>query len=105
MDSQLKKGLLEMCVLRHLSSQPSYGYEIITDISEYATISESTLYTILYRLEKNKCLATYREEHDGRLRKYYKITKEGKKRLKEFKGENIKMQQILTYIIGGKDEA
>ena len=102
MDSQLKKGLLEMCVLRYLSSKSSYGYEIITNISEYAVISESTLYTILYRLEKNQYLTTYREEHEGRLRKYYKITNKGKKKLNEFKGENIKMQQILTYIIGGE---
>lgn len=104
MDSQLKKGLLEMCVLKYLSHNPSYGYEIMTNVSQYDPISESTLYTILYRLERNNFLTTYREEHDGRLRKYYKITRKGRERLREFKGENIKMQQMLTYIIGENNE-
>lgn len=104
MDSQLKKGLVEMCVLKYLSKQPSYGYEILTDVSKHISISESTLYTILYRLERRGSLTTYREEHDGRLRKYYEITDEGLLKLEDFKKENIKMQQILNYIVGGKNE-
>lgn len=102
MDSQLKKGLVEMCILRYLSHHPSYGYEILTDISKYTSISESTLYTVLYRLERQGSLETYREEHDGRLRKYYKITHEGLVKLEEFKKENMKMQRLLNYIVGGK---
>ncbi|GHU07839.1 PadR family transcriptional regulator [Alphaproteobacteria bacterium] len=103
-DTQLKKGLLEMCVLKYLSGDPSYGYEIMVGVAEHAAISESTLYAILHRLESQGMLSTYREEHDGRLRKYYEITRAGIIKLNEFKGENAKMQQILGYIIGGEDE-
>ena len=102
MDSQLKKGIIEMCVLKCISNSPSYGYEIMTDVSIYTSITESTLYTILHRLKNQGYLTTYTEEHDGRLRKYYEITSEGVNKLNEFIGGNAKMQKILNYIIGGK---
>ena len=104
MDIQLKKGLLDICVLRYLSIEDSYGYKMIEDISKYIEISESTLYPILKRLELAKCLETYKEEHNGRLRKYYKITTIGKDKLKEFKDEWKKLDKALKYILGGKDE-
>ena len=74
MDIQLKKGLLEFCVLSTLQRADSYGYQIIKDISRCIEISESTLYPILKRLEANSYVETYSVEHNGRLRKYYKIT-------------------------------
>jgi PadR family transcriptional regulator PadR len=101
---QLKKGLLETGVLRYLARQPSYGYEIISTVSQYTPLSESTLYTILKRLESQGYLTTYREEYDGRLRKYYEITKTGMVKLDEFQLEYAEIQQILNYILGGNDE-
>ena len=87
MDIQLKRGLLDVCVLAAIKDQDSYGYKIIKDVKPYIELSESTLYTILKRLESGKMLTVYSVEHEGRLRKYYKITKEGLARIETFKNE------------------
>ena len=84
MDIQIKKGLLEVCVLASLRYEDSYGYEIMSTISPYVEISESTLYPILRRLEASNCLTTYSREHNGRLRKYYRITPVGEQRIVDF---------------------
>ncbi len=104
MDTQLKKGLLEMCVLAVLKRGDSYGYQIIKDISVCITISESTLYPILKRLENNGCLTTYSVEHNGRLRKYYKITEVGEQKIQEFLDEWDQVMEIY-YFIGGREES
>ena len=87
MDIQLKRGLLDVCVLAAIKSKDSYGYQIIKDMKPYITLSESTLYTILKRLEAAHMLTVRTAEHDGRLRKYYRITDEGRKRIEAFKAE------------------
>ena len=74
MDIQLKRGLLDVCVLAAIKNEDSYGYKIIKDIKPYIEMSESTLYTILKRLEICRMLTVYTLEHSGRLRKYYHIT-------------------------------
>ena len=84
MDIQLKRGLLDVCVLAAIKNQDSYGYQIIKDMKPYVTISESTLYPILRRLESSEYLAVHSIEHSGRLRKYYHITPAGKERLAAF---------------------
>jgi len=99
MDTQLKKGLLDICVLKCLIKEDSYGYKLIDDISKHIEVSESTLYPILKRLEEQEFLETYKEEHNNRLRKYYKITTSGKKRLKDLKKEAIKVYKVLNFII------
>ena len=83
MDTQLKKGLLEVCVLSVLRKEESYGYKIISDIAPYIEISESTLYPILKRLESTGAVTTRSKEYNGRLRKYYMITDKGKQQLEE----------------------
>ena len=93
MDVQLKRGLLDVCVLAAIRSEDSYGYKFIKDMKPYIELSESTLYTILKRLETSKMLAVRTAEHDGRLRKYYHITDEGLKRIEEFKSD---WQEILS---------
>jgi len=100
MDTQLKKGLLDICVLKCLNEEDSYGYKLISDISKHIEVSESTLYPILKRLEEQECLITYKEEHNSRLRKYYKITTDGKNRLKELKKHAEKVYKVLNFIIG-----
>ncbi|HBB28872.1 MAG TPA: PadR family transcriptional regulator [Clostridiales bacterium] len=102
MDAQLKKGLLEICVLVVLKKNDSYGYQIIKDISSYIELSESTLYPILKRLESSDCLTTYSVEHNSRLRKYYKITELGEKRIKEFLDEWKEVTKIYQFIKGAE---
>ena len=85
MDIQLKRGLLDVCVLAAIKNEDSYGYQIIKDMKPYLDLSESTLYTILKRLEAGQMLTVRMVEHQGRLRKYYHITQLGIERIDEFK--------------------
>ncbi len=98
MDAQLKRGLLEVCILKILSHGDSYGYQIVKDTAHYITISESTLYPILKRLEKAECLTVYSVEHQGRLRKYFKITDEGCKRIENFLNEWKEVMEVYDFI-------
>jgi PadR family transcriptional regulator PadR len=100
MESQLKRGLIEICVLAAIRKQDSYGYQIIKDISPYLSISESTLYPILKRLESNGNLTVYSIEHNGRLRKYYQITQAGLGKIEDFKQEWSKLQKAYDFITG-----
>ena len=93
MDIQLKRGLLDICVLAAIKNQDSYGYQIIKDIKPYVEISESTLYPILRRLEASELLTVRSAEHNGRLRKYYRITQKGLARIHTFQEE---WQQVLS---------
>ena len=98
MDIQLKRGLLDVCVLAAIKDGDSYGYKIIKDMKPYINMSESTLYTILKRLEKANMLTVRTAEHDGRLRKYYKITKAGLGRLEDFKDEWREVMLIYQFV-------
>ena len=98
MDIQLKRGLLDVCVLSAIKNEDSYGYKIIKDVKPYIELSESTLYTILKRLEGADMLTVRSVEHDGRLRKYYHITKKGKERIEEFKSEWKEVMSIYKFV-------
>ncbi len=98
MDAQLKRGLLDICVLAAIKDEESYGYKIIKDLKPYVALSESTLYTILKRLETAKMLTVRTAEHDGRLRKYYRITSIGTKRIEEFKQEWKEVMMIYQFV-------
>ncbi len=98
MDVQLKRGLLEACVLTVLNKGDSYGYKIIKDITPCIKISESTLYPILKRLENGQMLTVYSVEHNGRLRKYYKITTKGKEKIKDFIFEWQEVMKVYNFI-------
>lgn len=98
LDIQLKRGLLDICVLASIKNGDSYGYKIIKDIKPYLTISESTLYPILRRLEASELLNEYSVEHNGRLRKYYHITPKGLQRLKDFDTEWQEITAIYHFI-------
>ena len=101
MDIQLKRGLLDVCVLAAIRGEDSYGYKIIKDMKPYIETSESTLYTILKRLELAKALTVRTAEHGGRLRKYYHITKIGLKRIEEFKEEWKEVMSIYQFVTKG----
>ena len=104
MDNQLKRGLLDVCVLTAIKNEDSYGYKIIKDMKPYIDLSESTLYTILKRLELSKMLTVYTFEHDGGLRKYYKITDLGLNRIQEFKQDWKEIKSIYDFITKGDNE-
>ena len=101
MDVQLKRGILDVCVLSAIKTEESYGYKIIKDLKPYVELSESTLYTILKRLELLEMLTVRSVEHSGRLRKYYKITKVGLQRLEEFKNEWREVMNIYQFVSRG----
>ena len=96
MDGQLKRGLLDVCVLAAIKSKDSY--QIIKDMKPYLVLSESTLYTILKRLEAANMLTVRTAEHSGRLRKYYRITEAGLKRIEEFKAEWEEILSIYRFV-------
>jgi len=104
MDVQLKRGLLDVCVLAAIKNEDSYGYKIIKDLSPYLEMSESTLYTILKRLETSAMLTVRTAEHGGRLRKYYQITSSGLKRIKEFKEEWKEIMSIYKFVTREDEE-
>ncbi len=99
MDIQLKRGLLDVCVLAAIKNEDSYGYKIIKDMKPYIELSESTLYTILKRLEIANMLTVRTAEHDGRLRKYYRITDAGLRRIEEFKSEWKEVVSIYRFVV------
>ena len=98
MDVQLKRGLLDVCVLAAIKDEDSYGYKIIKDMKPYIELSESTLYTILKRLETTNTLTVRTAEHGGRLRKYYHITENGLQRIEEFKDDWKEIVSIYQFV-------
>ena len=98
MDIQLKRGLLDVCVLAAIKSSDSYGYKIIKDMKPYIELSESTLYTILKRLESADMLTVRTVEHGGRLRKYYHITKAGLERIENFKSDWEEIMAVYRFV-------
>ena len=103
MDAQLKRGILDVCVLSAIKTEESYGYKIIKDLKPFIELTESTLYTILKRLELLELLTVRSVEYSGRLRKYYKITNAGLKRLKEFKKEWKEVMNIYQFVCRGDE--
>ena len=99
MDIQLKRGLLDVCVLAAIKDEDSYGYKIIKDMKPYVDMSESTLYPILRRLEAANLLTVNTVVHNGRLRKYYHITDDGLRRIEDFKEEWQEIVSIYNFVI------
>lgn len=98
MDQQMKRGFIEAGVLAVLTSRESYGYQIIHDMPPALAITESTLYPVLKRLEAAACVTTRSAEHNGRLRKYYRITDEGRDRLAAFMRERAEVESVYAFI-------
>lgn len=108
LDVQLKRGLLEVCVLRCIADGDSYGYQIVRQLERCVTISESTLYPILKRLETAGALETYSVEHNSRLRRFYHITDAGRRRITEFLEAWPEIMTIYDFInreVTNHDEA
>lgn len=108
MDVQLKRGVLDACVLAVLRRGESYGYRLVRDVGELIDVSESTLYPILRRLEGGGLVTVRSAEHNGRLRKYYRITPNGEARVQAFLSEWRELTNVLSKIeaeVEGHDEA
>jgi len=103
MDAQLKRGVLEICVLAAMREEDAYGYKIIKDLSPFMQVSESTLYPILKRLEQSGCVTEYSVEHNGRLRKYYRITQIGHERISEFLSDWDSVMRAYNFIRGDEN--
>lgn len=104
MDAQMKRGFLEVCVLATLNRQDSYGYQIVKDVPDVLGLTESTLYPLLKRLEAAGLLTTYSVEHNGRLRKYYRITEAGATHIDDFLSEQDDILSIYDYVKRGACE-
>lgn len=100
MDIQMKKGLLDACVLALLTKGDSYGYQLACELGAVVEVSESTLYPILKRLETAGQLSTYAREYGGRLRRYYRITQTGRLRLAQFDDDWKELEKIHAFIKG-----
>ena len=98
MDAQLRRGVLDVCVLSAIRKEDSYGYKIIKDLSPIIELSESTLYTILKRLIEAKMVETRSTEFEGRIRKYYHITTNGLARIEEFKEDAKELVKLYAFI-------
>lgn len=107
MNVQFKKGVLELCVLALLKKKNRYGYELVNRISKSISISEGTIYPLLRRLKNDGYVTTYLEESaEGAPRKYYQLTKDGKKMEVELSAEwKTFVKEVNNFIKGGgKDE-
>ncbi len=104
LDPQMKRGLIEICVLSAVSREDSHGYKIVKDLSPYVAVSESTLYPILRRLEASGSVSAYSVEHNGRLRKIYRITEEGRQQIKSFLRDWGEIVAMHEFIKGGVEQ-
>jgi PadR family transcriptional regulator PadR len=104
MEAQIKKGMMDACVLSVISRGDTYGYQIAQDAMKVIDVSESTLYPVLRRLESQGCLETYNVEHNGRLRKYYKSTPAGLDKLAQFKFDWIETKRVIDFILREDDQ-
>lgn len=104
MDAQMKKGLLDACVLFTLKKEDTYGYKLTQEISGLLNTSESALYPVLRRLESQGLLETFTAEYSGRLRKYYRITAKGIVRLNKYISDLKELKKVIDFIIGGEND-
>ena len=104
LDAQMKRGIIEVCVLSAVSREDSHGYKIVKDLSPFVAISESTLYPILRRLENSGSLSVYSVEHNGRLRKIYRITPAGREQIGQFLQDWSEIAAMYDFIKGGVEE-
>lgn len=102
MNAQFKRGIIEMCVLKMISREDMYGFQVIETISVEIEVNENTVYPILRRLTQQGLFDTYSESMSiGAPRKYYKLTDLGKEKLFEYENEWKKFLDGVYKILGG----
>lgn len=97
---KIESSLLDACALAILSRGDTYGYEITQSMKQAIVVSESTLYPVLRRLQKEKLCETYDEPYQGRNRRYYTITQEGVEKLEEYKTQWIEYKTAIDTFLG-----
>lgn len=102
MTYQLAAPLLDACVLAIIEKEDAYGYTLTARVKEIVDISESTLYPVLRRLQKENYLTTYDQPYQGRNRRYYQITDSGKEKLVFYKNEWEIYKNNINSLLGGK---
>lgn len=104
MKSQLKKGVLELCVLATISEKDCYGYEVVSILKKDIEVTESTIYPILRRLTKSGIFSTYLvESESGPARKYYQMTLLGMTEFQNKRLEYMEFTNKVTKILGGSN--
>ena len=101
MNFQVGAALLDTCVLAILSREDAYGYVLTQNVKEILNVSESTLYPVLRRLQKENYLTTYDIPYDGRNRRYYQITDTGKVKLGEYQNQWSEYKEKVDKILAG----
>ncbi len=101
MDPQLKKGILDALVLSILDEGDTYGYQLSERVAGIVDVAETALYPVLRRLEAQGWLGTYAVEHNGRLRKYYRLTGTGREKLREYLGDLAELERVIGFITKG----
>ena len=105
MNSQFKRGIIEMCVLKIISRKDMYGFELIENISKEIDVNENTIYPILRRLTKQGLFDTYTESMSiGAPRKYYTLTDLGNSKLNEYEDEWKTFLDSVYRILGGASD-
>ena len=99
MSNQLKKGILDAYVLALLKRNDSYGYKLVQNLESFVEMTESTLYPIIRRLEKQGCLSSYTLLRNGRERKYYHITRHGINVLNKFTHEINRLKENFDILL------
>ena len=99
MSFPVSAGLLDALVLSIVSKEDTYGYKITQDIREAMDMSESTLYPVLRRLQKDECLETYDMEFMGRNRRYYRVTPKGNSQLNLYRSEWLVYKKNIDKVI------
>ena len=97
MDAQLKKGILELCLLQTISGEPQYGYDVIQRMRQhFPEVTESTFYAILRRLHREGAAETFQgSESNGPVRKYYRLTDQGRERLEQMAADWRSLREIM----------
>ncbi len=101
---QLGAPLLDACVLAVLAKNDAYGYILSREIKQVVDISESTLYPVLRRLQKDGCLTTYDQPVSGRNRRYYALTEKGRSMFGEYAAEWERFKASIDLLMGGNKE-
>lgn len=104
MTYQLTAPLLDACVLGIVDKQDAYGYVLTQQFRSVIDISESTLYPVLRRLQKSELLTTYDQPYEGRNRRYYSITDEGRKMLNFYRNEWKDYVKGIDDLLGGEND-
>lgn len=102
MGFKIESGLLDACALAILADGDTYGYAITQSMKKAIVVSESTLYPVLRRLQKEKLCRTYDKPYQGRNRRYYSITAEGREKLEEYRKQWLDYKIAIDTFLGDK---